>query len=456
MSDLDTKDSSAEFPAEDPVVKKSGDGKDGRRALVAAYLGSTVEFYDFLLYSAAAALVFPTVFFSSLPTATAITLSYVTLATGYVARPIGGILFGHFGDKVGRKRMLLITMVIMGIVSIAIGLLPAGVGAAAFILVLLRVIQGIAVGGEWAGAALIAMEHAKPKRRGFAASVAVSGGPSGAVLSTVIFGLFATLPEDAFLSWGWRVPFLLSAVIVVIAIFLRTRVPETPVFEDAVAKGAVATPDGTSPVAKHNPVPILEILRRYPGRVAIAITAGLAPLFLQSLLATFGLQYATASGLDRSTVLWAVSIASFFQIFSIPAFAVLSDRLGRRKVILMGYGLSVFTIWPTLFLIGQGEFLFAVLGFVIGNTLTMSFIYGPMGAWFAEMFNTRTRYTGVSLGYQVSAALGAGFAPVISTGLLAATGGVHPYLIGVFFVGLVIAGSIVVFISKERAGTLES
>lgn len=225
--------------------------RESRRAVISSYLGSTVEYYDFLLYGSAASLVFPALFFSDLDPGLGIILSFLTLATGYIARPIGGLLFGHFGDKYGRKQILFITLMVMGIVSILIGLLPTyqTIGIAAPIALLaLRVLQGLAVGGEWAGATLMAMEHSGKKSKGLGASIAVSGGPSGAVLATLVLGGFSLMPEEQFMSWGWRIPFLLSALLVVIGLYLRHRVTESPDFEQAKAKEAQQSESASVPL----------------------------------------------------------------------------------------------------------------------------------------------------------------------------------------------------------------
>lgn len=262
--------------------------RDRRRAIVSSFLGSTVEYYDFLLYAAAAGLVFPKLFFAGVDPTTGIFLSYLTLFTGYVARPIGGLLFGHFGDKVGRKNMLFITLMMMGIVSICIGLMPTAdsIGVAAPIaLVVLRMIQGLAVGGEWAGATLMAMEHSKEGSRGLGASIAVAGGPSGAVLATLVLALFSSLPDEQFLSWGWRVPFLFSVALVVVGLYLRLRVTESPDFAAARAEGDV-----------HTGVPLVAMIRQYPKEVLLGAVAAAGPLFLQSLLAVVMVPYVVESG----------------------------------------------------------------------------------------------------------------------------------------------------------------
>ena len=418
-----------------------------RRAMMASYLGTTVEFYDFFIYGTAAALIFPTVFFTDLPVQLGVTLSYLTLAAGYVARPVGGILFGHFGDRVGRKRMLLITMLMMGLVSIAMGVLPGTetIGyAAPVILVLLRLVQGIAVGGEWAGAALMALEHAQPKNRGFAASLAVSGAPSGAVLATLVFGAVSMLPQEQLLQWGWRVAFLMSVGLVFLAMYLRSRVTESPEFEREKAERG----NEKAPVA-----PLVEVLKRHPGRLASAILSGVAPLFLQSLLATFAISYAVSRGHAQPTVLWMVTIANFLMIFTVPAFAAVSDRIGRRPVMMAGYIFGGSMIWVIFRLIDSGNVLLLLAAIVIGNPIANGMMYGPLGAFFSEKFDTGSRYTGVSLSYQLSTLLGAGFAPLIASSLLfAGSGGTQ--LVSLFFMGLCVLGVLAVWFSRETKGSL--
>lgn len=263
--------------------------KESRRALISSFLGSTVEYYDFLLYGAAAGLVFPVLFFpDTMDPALGAALSFVILLAGYVSRPIGGVLFGHFGDRIGRKSMLFITLMMMGTVSVCIGLMPTfdAIGVVApLILVVLRIVQGLAVGGEWAGATLMAAEHVKEGSRGLAASIAVTGGPTGAVLATLVLGLFAGLPDEQFLSWGWRVPFLLSAVLVIIGLYLRYRVTESPDFLRARAAGEV-----------HTGVPILRVLKKYPLSALFGILAAAGPLFMQALLAIWVVPYIAAQG----------------------------------------------------------------------------------------------------------------------------------------------------------------
>ena len=427
-------------------IAEAEQGRHRRRAMVSSYLGTTVEMYDFLLYGTAAALVFPTLFFADLPPVAASIASFGTLAAGYFARPLGGIIFGHFGDRLGRKKMLVITLVMMGVISFSIGLLPtqAMIGAAApVILVTLRVIQGIAIGGEWAGAALMSMEHAKPQGRGFAASMVASGGPAGAVLATLVLTMFSTLPDDEFLSWGWRVPFLLSAVLVVIAMVMRLKVSETPEFE-AARRVAAET--------KHNPIPLATIFRRYPKQLIAAIGGGLAPLFMQSLLATFALNYAVSLGHDRTDALLLVTIANFVHMFTIPAFALLSDKIGRKPVMLTGAVAGIVLIWPFFWLIAEGSWGALLAAFILGNPIVQGLMYGPLAAWISEKFGTESRYTGVSLSYQVATTLGAGLAPLVATSLLAvAGGGTNIHLIAILFSVLCVITGLAVLLSRETA-----
>lgn len=417
--------------------------KDRRRAMISSFIGTTVEFYDFLLYGTASALVFPELFFPGTDHVTGMLASFGTLAVGYFARPLGGAIFGHFGDRMGRKTMLVVTLMMMGSVSFLIGLLPtyATIGVwAPILLVTLRLIQGVAVGGEWAGAALMSMEHAKPRGRGFAASIVSSGGPMGAVLATLVFTPFSLLPDEHFHSWGWRVPFMLSAVLVLVGLFMRMKVTETPEFIAAQER------------AKNEPspkVPIIQVFRYNPKQVLSGVAGGLAPLFMQSILATFILNYAVIVGYERATALWLVTVANFIHIFTIPAFAALSDRVGRKPVMVAGAAVGVVLIYPMFWLIDQQNSWALLLAFIIGNPLIQGMMYGPMGAWIGEKFAADVRYTGVAVTYQLATTLGAGLAPLVATSLLAAAGGTDPKLIIWFFMALAVISAGAYMFSKD-------
>ncbi len=415
--------------------------REARRVVFSSYLGSTLEYYDFLLYGTAASLVFGPVFFSGLSPAAGTIASLGTFAAGYLARPFGGVLFGHFGDRLGRKRMLVLAMTLMGVASVLIGLIPpaSAIGSwAAVILVTLRVLQGIAVGGEWGGAALMALEHADPRRRGFMAAFTNAGAPTGAVLGTLAMTLFATLPDDAFLSWGWRVPFLLSAVMLAVGLFVRARVSESPIFAAAAAKAAAAKERATPP--------IVEVLRN-PSTVAIAAGACMASFAIQTTFTTFGITYAVHSGASKPDVLLAYAIGSFVGIFLILGYARLSDRIGRRAVMLFGLGAMIVLVYPLFALLSTGNLGLITLAFVV-SMVCHSATYGPMAAYIAEQFGTRSRYTGASLGYQLATLLGGGFTPVILASLFAGAGeSLVP--VGLFVIALAVVSGTLLLVTRE-------
>lgn len=383
-----------------------------RRVLLSSYLGSAVEFYDFLVYGTAAALVFGTLFFGELSTTVSVVASFATLAVGYLARPLGGVIFGHFGDRIGRKRMLILTMSLMGGASTLVGLLPthAQIGVAApLLLILLRIVQGIAVGGEWGGATLMALEHSGGERRGFAAAIVNAGAPTGAVLAAAVMGTASLLPDDAFMAWGWRVPFLLSAVLLGVSLWIRLGVSESPVFSQALDRQDAEKAKAPSPMA---------MVLRAPRSVVLACLAGAGACALQSLLATFGLTYATLGGADRSTALFAATAGGIVNIVTIPISGLLSDRFGRRPLLISGFAASAVLVYPVFMLIGSGQTALLYLGYVIGYGLLVGWLFGTLSSFISEQFSTTSRYTGASLGYQLAATLGAGFAPLIAIRLL--------------------------------------
>lgn len=417
-------------------------GKDKRRALVSSFLGSTVEYYDFLLYASAASLVFPHLFFSDLNQGLGMVLSFVILLAGYIARPVGGLVFGHLGDKYGRKNILFVTLMMMGFVSIAIGLMPtyAQVGVAApIILTVLRIVQGLAVGGEWAGAALMAAEHVGERNRGFAASVAAAGGPSGAVLATLVLALFSGLPQEHFFSWGWRIPFLFSAALVVIGLYLRYRVTESPHYEEARAQGEV-----------HTGVPLGRLFTQYPKETLLGILTGVSTLFLQSLMAVIMVPYVVSTGaMSQQHALFALTLANFATMLAVPAYAVLSDRLGRKPVLLLGAVVCLVLVFPMFAMFNSGSPLLITLAFLVGNPIMQAAMMGPLAAHYAEKYATRDRYTGVSVCYQGASVLGAGTAPLMANWLLHLDNGLGTTNVAIYFVIITVVSGLAALAAKN-------
>src|SRR5918911_588828 len=401
----------------------AGSGREGavqtsdvRQVLGASFIGTTIEWYDFFIYGTAATLVFGQLFFSPSFSPLAATLSSVaTFAVGFVARPFGGIVFGHFGDKLGRKAMLVLTLTMMGVATFLIGCLPTydAIGVLApILLVLLRVVQGLGVGGEWGGAALMAVEYAPEDKRGYYGSWPQMGVPAGLLLSTGIFYAVSFLPNEQFLAWGWRIPFLLSIILIGVGLFVRVRPLETPAFSAVQESHTEAQ------------MPIMDVLRNYPKNVLLAIGARVASDGCFYVFSVFILDYATRTlGLPRPTILLGVAIASALELFTIPIFGVISDRTGRRPIYLVGTVLLLILAYPYFLLIQTGSTVLVILASVLGLSIAHASMYGPMSAYFAELFGTRVRYSGVSIGYQLASIIGGGAGPLISIYLVGATGG---------------------------------
>lgn len=432
----------------EPAMNDNSRGRQRelRRVITSSFIGSTIEFYDFILYATASALVFGPVFFSTLDPQFAVVASYLTFAAGYVARPVGGILFGHFGDKIGRKKMLLASMTIMGIVSVLIGLVPPIETWGAIMLLVLRALQGIAIGGEWGGAALMSLEHAGKKNRGFAASFANAGAPFGAFLGTAALGLFALLPEEQFLSWGWRIPFLFSAALLIVGLYIRMKVSESPVFKEAQARAS-------QQAAAKPKVPILEVLRR-PGTLLVVGFAGIGGFAIQAMFSTFAISFAKDHGTPASVALWAFAFSQLFAAITIPAFAALSDRLGRRPVMISGYVLMAVFAFPVFWMLAQGSSALTVVAFMVALPLFQSMTFGPMAAFLGESFGTMSRYTGASLGYQIASLLGAGFTPAIVASIYAAQGGAIMGSVWYLIAACVLSALVLLFLVRE-SGTQE-
>jgi metabolite-proton symporter len=385
-----------------------------RLVAVASFIGTTIEWYDFFLYGTAAALVFNRLFFPTFDPLMGTLAAFGTYAVGFVARPVGGIVIGHYGDKIGRKSMLVLTLVVMGVATFLIGLLPTyeQIGPwAAVGLVLLRVAQGFGVGGEWGGAVLMAVEHAPPGTRGYYGSWPQIGVPAGLVISTAVFAVFSRLPEEQFLSWGWRVPFLLSALLVIVGLMIRVRILETPAFTKV--KNA----------SREAHQPIIEVLRTYPKQVLLAMGARFGENGAFYIYSVFVLTYATQHvKMPQQVVLTAMLIGASLELIAIPFFGAMSDRFGRRPVYLFGAISTALWAYPLFRLLDTASPPLVVLALVVAFVFSHAAMYGPQAAFFSELFGTRVRYSGASLGAQLAAVLAGGTSPFIATLLLARYG----------------------------------
>jgi len=388
------------------------------KAYIASLTGTSLEYYDFAIYSVASALVFPKIFFPNDDEFVGLLLSFSTFAVGYLARPIGGIIFGRLGDRIGRKHVLVTTLLLIGVATVLIGLLPdySVIGVAApIILVLLRLAQGIGVGGEWGGAVLLSAEFGDAKKRGFWSSAAQIGPPAGNLMANGVLALLAaTLSNEAFLSWGWRVAFLASALLVVFGLLIRLKLEETPVFKAIQAHG------------EQPKAPIKEVFTKEPRALVAAALARVAPDVLYSLLTVFVAVYATRElGMTTSNVLAAILIGSAFQLLLIPVAGALTDRFNRRLV----YGLAAIAtaaFIPLFFLMIQGKSVaMLTVGIVIGLALH-AFMYGPQAAYITEQFPARLRYAGSSLAYTLAGVIGGAIAPLVFTALYGASGNWYP------------------------------
>src|SRR5215510_3205619 len=412
-----------------------------RVVALASLIGTTIEWYDFFLYGTAAALVLNKLFFPTFDPMSGTLISLATYSVGFVARPIGGIVIGHYGDRVGRKSMLVLTLVIMGVATFLIGLLPtyATLGSLApVLLVLLRVAQGFGVGGEWGGAVLMAVEHAPPGKRGFYGSWPQIGVPAGLVLSTAVFTAFSNQPAETFLSWGWRVPFLLSGLLVIVGLVIRMRILETPAFARLKESSS------------ESQQPILEVLTRYPKQVLLAMGARFAENGAFYIYSVFALVYATQQvKMTQQTILYAMLFGAACELVAIPFYGALSDRIGRRPVYLFGaIGVAVLA-YPLFWLLDTGSAGLVALAMFLVFIFSHAPMYGPQGAFLSELFGTRVRYSGASLGAQLSSVLAGGLSPFIATWLLRNYGR-NSLALYVIFMALVTIGVVIVASETHR------
>ena len=385
-----------------------------QKVALTALAGTSIEWYDFFLYGAAAALIFPTAFFGEATPSTALILSLLTFAAGFIARPIGGIIFGHYGDRVGRKKTLVIALILMGVSSTLIGLLPtyAMIGVTAPILLTsLRFAQGLAIGGQWGGAMLLVTESAPPNQRGYYGAFAQAGAPVGVILANLAFIVTSSLvSEESFYSWGWRIPFLASAILIGISMYIQLNLEDTKAFKELQANRE-DDKNGNEAVQRS---PILEALKMYPQRIALAAGAFLSIQVTFYILIAFMLAYGVSSSeISRDDMLAAVLIASAIMVPCQFVFSSYSDRHGRKGIFMAGAvltGLWAFAIFP---LVDTGNFWLIVFAITMG-LIFVGMMYGPQAAFFTELFTTEVRYSGATLGYQFGAILGGAFAPTIA------------------------------------------
>jgi MFS transporter, MHS family, shikimate and dehydroshikimate transport protein len=418
------------------------DKRNLRRVVAASFIGTTIEWYDFFLYGTAAALVFGELFFpGSSPTIGTLS-AFGTFAVGFAARPIGGIVFGHFGDRIGRKAMLVTSLLIMGVATFLIGCMPthASIGIAApILLVLLRFAQGIGVGGEWGGAVLMSVEHAPKGKRGFYGAFPQMGVPAGLLLSTLMFMLVQnTTTEAQFMAWGWRIPFLVSIVLVAVGLVIRLAVLESPAFK------AVKESGGQS-----KEMPIVDLVKTHKKDVLTAMGMRIGENGCFYIFTVFVLAYGEDTlNLSKNTMLTGVIIAATIGLFTVPFYGALSDRFGRRKVYMTGALFTLAFAFPFFALLDTKEPVLIWLAIVLALNVGHDLMYGPQAAYFSELFATRMRYTGASVGYQLAAVFGGGFAPLIAVALLAA-GGSQPYLVALYMMVMALVTVVATYFARE-------
>jgi metabolite-proton symporter len=419
-----------------------------RRVVMASLIGTTIEWYDFFLYGSAAALIFNKLFFPSYDPTVGTLLAFATYAVGFAARPLGGIVFGHFGDQIGRKKLLMLSLVLMGVATVLIGLLPtySQIGVwAPLALIALRLVQGFAVGGEWGGAVLMAAEHGDSARRGFWASWPQAGVAAGSLLSAGVLALMAAVQnEEDFLSWGWRVPFLLSALLVVVGWYIRNRVSESPMFEKALDESELPPK-----------LPAMEVIRERPRAILLGAGLRVGENISYYIITVFSLTFLVdVAAESRSLALNALLIGAAVQFFAIPLFALLSDRIGRRPVYAFGgVGLAAF-VFVFFDMLASGDNLLVVLAIVIALVLH-SAMYGPQAAFITELFPTRIRYSGVSIAYQLTSIVAGSLAPIIALSLYQETKSATPVAIYVC-VACLISGITALLARETRGEELDS
>ncbi|WP_211241360.1 MFS transporter [Pseudonocardia spinosispora] len=415
------------------------DERSIRKVATLSLVGASVEWFDFFLYGTAAALVFPKLFFPNADPAVGVLLSFATFGVGFVARPVGGVIWGHFGDRVGRKKAFLAALLTMAAGSVLIGLMPtyAAIGVAApILLTVLRFVQGLAVGGQWGGAVLLATEFAPPGKRGLYGSVPQIGVPIGVLMGTVAyFFLSLGMSAEAFQSYGWRIPFVASVVLVAVAVYAHNKLEETPAFLHLQKLAAQRKAEGI--VSKS---PVIEVLRTSWSRILLAGGAFTVVNTTFYIYITFSQDYAVRIlHMPKTTVLMVIAIVSLIQIPALAGFAAMSDRVGRRTMYLAGAVGTGLWAFPLFWFIDTGTGWGLTLG-LLGGQLTLSMMYGPIAAFFAEMFTARLRYSGASMGYQLGALFGGAVSSVIASWLFTEFGSNVPISLYIILVSVIAVG----------------
>lgn len=384
--------------------------KEVRRVVFASLIGATIEWYDFFLYGVVAGIVFNQLYFPTTDPLVSTVLAYATFAVGFVARPLGGVVFGHFGDRIGRKQMLVLTILIMGVATVLIGLLPtyAQIGVAAPIaLLILRIAQGIGIGGEWGGAVLMAYEFAPENKRGYYASIPQIGLALGLCLSSGVVALLSLLPNEAFMAWGWRVAFVGSIVLIVVGLYIRLKVTETPAF--------AAVKEEQEEVK----IPFAEMIRKYPRNMLLGMGARYIDGVFFNVFAVFSIVYLSKyANVERTTALVLVCLSAIVMVVSIPVFGKLSDHWGRPKTYAIGSLLLALVTFPAFMMMGSGNLLWIGLALVVPFGIIYAMCYGPEAALFSDLFDVKVRYTGISFVYQFSGIFASGITPIIATYLI--------------------------------------
>jgi MFS transporter, MHS family, shikimate and dehydroshikimate transport protein len=414
-----------------------------RRVLWSSILGTAVEWYDFLIYAVATTLVFNKLFFPSNDPALSSIIGFGTYGVGFLARPLGAAIFGHFGDRIGRKAMLATTIVIMGLGTFLIGLLPtyAQIGVAApVLLVALRFLQGVGLGGEWGGAVLMVVENAPRKRRGMLGAMVQMGNPIGNLAAIGMFALFSKMPDAEFMAWGWRVPFLVSVFLVGIGLFIRLRLQETPAFRDLETAKMVAR------------MPLAEVFTTHLRSFLIAVGLKVSEIAWASIAGVFVISYATGKlGLPRGAILNALLLASFLALFTIPLFGWLSDIVGRKTMFFATCLFSVVFAFPLFWLLDTRDMTLVTLAIVVGINFGQMVGFSVGAPWYSELFPTRLRYSGASLGFQVGAALSGGLTPFIAAALVAWSGGA-PWPIALYLIACALLTAVATAMAPETSG----